>query len=80
MGLASDGTADVPVPKGYVDYIVRYIRDGNTMRSQVYRVQNEADATQRANAAVTDGAWVGWQIVDISTVPEAKARLRGDNE
>ncbi|AVO24195.1 hypothetical protein [Xanthomonas phage XPV1] len=80
MALASDGTADVPIPKGYVDYIVRYIRDGNTMRSQVYRVQSEADATQRANAAVSDGAWAGWQIVDISTVPEAKARLRGDNE
>ena len=62
-------------PETYQDYVVRFSKPGTFMRSQVFRVVDEAAATDAALHAVEAGNWVGWSIVDVSTVAEAKERL-----
>lgn len=58
----------------YVDFVVRFSKPGTYMRSQVLRALDEAGAMQAAMSAVESGHWVGWAIVDVVTVEEAKAR------
>lgn len=62
---------------GLVDYIVRFRKPHTFMRSQVFRVADEAAAVQIALDSVSTGNWQGWSIVDVATVEEAKARLGG---
>lgn len=69
--------AAVEAPAGFTDYIVRFRKPGLLMRSQLFRVRDEAEAMERAHAAVTTGNWVGWSIMDVATVEESVARYRG---
>lgn len=63
-------------PETYVDYVVRYLKPGTFMRSQVVRAASEQAATEAATTAVSlGGAWYGWAIMDVMTVAEAKERL-----
>lgn len=64
-------------PDGFVDYVVRFRKSGLLMRTQLFRVRNEAEAVGKANAAVQSGNWRGWSIMDVSTVEESIARYRG---
>lgn len=59
----------------FIDYVVRFSHPSAFMRSQVVRMTSEADALEWALHAVREGSWVGWTIVEVVTVPEAKARL-----
>lgn len=59
----------------YIDFVVRFSKPRTFMRSQVLRAESEEVAVRAALAAVTDGPWRGWSIVDVMTVDEAKARL-----
>lgn len=67
----------VVAPEGFTDYVVRFRKAGLLMRTQLFRVRSEAEAVQRAQAAVTSGNWQGWAIMDVSTVEESIARYRG---
>lgn len=67
----------VEAPAGFTDYVVRFRKAGQLMRSQVFRVRSEAEATERAHVAVTRGNWQGWSIMDVATVEESVARYRG---
>lgn len=67
----------VEAPDGFTDYVIRFRKAGQLMRSQVVRVRSEAEATQRALDAVKTGNWQGWAIMDVATVEESVARYRG---
>lgn len=69
--------AAVDAPTGFTDYVVRFRKAGQLMRSQVVRVRSEDEATQRALDAVQTGNWQGWAIMDVATVEESVARYRG---
>lgn len=58
----------------YTDYVVRFSKPSTYMRSQVLRALDESSAMLAAVAAVETGFWVGWSIVDVVTVDEAKLR------
>lgn len=78
MAAQPDSTPTMrTVPDGFTDYVVRFRRTGALMRSQVFRVRSEQEATQMAEAAVQTGNWRGWAIMDVATVEEAMARFRG---
>lgn len=81
MVAKPDTTAEMDrnaeTPDGFVDYVVRFRKAGLLMRSQVFRVRDEAEAVAKANAAVQSGNWQGWSIMDVSTVEESIARYRG---
>lgn len=69
--------AAVEAPAGFTDYVVRFRKPGQLMRSQVFRVRSEAEAVERARTAVQTGNWQGWSIMDVVTVEESVARYRG---
>ena len=69
--------AAVEAPAGFTDYVIRFRKPGQLMRSQVVRVRSEAEATERALSAIQTGNWQGWALMDISTVEESVARYRG---
>lgn len=62
-------------PETLIDFVVRYSKPRIFTRSQVLRAESEEAAVRSAMAAVSDGPWRGWSIVDVMTVDEAKARL-----